>query len=122
MLKLAGLQIETRWLDIHTSVRVQVRPCTVAAIIVARAEAGKVFRADPDGDNTHTSAQASSAMVRALARFAIVAWEGICGEDDQPAAVTPDAIDALMSLWPAYDAFERLYVGPALMGEPEKNA
>ncbi|MEA7228416.1 hypothetical protein ONN88_23455, partial [Salmonella enterica subsp. enterica serovar Muenster] len=109
------------WLGLIPGVRVRVRPVTVAAIIVARADAGKVFRADDADSDPQTGAKATSAMVRSLARFAIAEGEGIGGEDDQPVEVTPEGIDALMSLWPAYDGFERLYVGPALAGETEKN-
>ena len=121
MLKLPSAQSDLRWLDLLPGARVRVRPVTVAAIIVARADAGRVFRADEADADPQTGAKATSAMVRALARFAIAEWEGIGGDDDQPAGVTLEAIDALMSLWPAYDAFERLYVGPALAGETEKN-
>ena len=121
MLKLPSAQSDLRWLDLLPGARVRVRPVTVAAIIVARADAGRVFRADEADADPQTGAKATSAMVRSLARFAIAEWEGIGGDDDQPAGVTLEAIDALMSLWPAYDAFERLYVGPALAGETEKN-
>jgi hypothetical protein len=121
MLKLPTASNEAAWLSLLPGARVRVRPVTVAAIIVARADAGKVFRADEADADPQTGAKATSAMVRSLARFAITEWEGIGGEDEAPAEVTPDAIDALMTLWPAYDSFERLYVGPALAGQTEKN-
>jgi hypothetical protein len=121
MIKLSLSSSEPAWLDLLPGVRVRARPVTVAAIIVARADAGKVFRTDEADSDPQTGAKATSAMVRSLARFAIMEWEGVGGEDDQPADVTPEGIDALMSVWPAYDGFERLYVGPALAGETEKN-
>ena len=36
-------------------------------------------------------------------------------------AVTPEGIDALLDLWPIAEAFERLYLGPALLLDAEKN-
>lgn len=122
MIKLPSAHSDLHWLDLLPGARVRVRPVTVAAIIVARADAGKVFRSEDADTDPQTGAKATSAMVRSLARFAIAEWEGIGSNDDQPAEVTPETIDALMSLWPAYDSFERLYVGPALAGETEKNA
>ena len=122
MLKLPSAHSDLHWLDLLPGARIRVRPVTVAAIIVARADAGKVFRADEADADPQTGAKATSAMVRSLARYAIAEWEGIGGEDEAPAEVTPEAVDALMSLWPAYDSFERLYVGPALAGQAEKNA
>ncbi|NEU14977.1 hypothetical protein G3T14_23315 [Methylobacterium sp. BTF04] len=121
MIRLPSASNDVVWIDLFPGVRVRVRPHTVAAIIVARADAGKVFRADEANADPQTGAKATSAMVRSLARFAIIEWEGVGGEDDLPAEVTLDGIDALMSVWPAYDGFERLYVGPALSGEAEKN-
>ncbi|MCJ2032720.1 hypothetical protein [Methylobacterium sp. J-068] len=121
MLKLPNASPDLAWLSLIPGVRIRVRPVTVAAIIVARADAGRVFRADDADSDPQTGAKAMSAMVRSLARFAITEWEGIGDVDDRPVEVTPEGIDALMSLWPAYDGFERLYVGPALAGETEKN-
>ena len=36
--------------------------------------------------------------------------------------MTPEGIDALLDLWPIAEAFERLYLGPALLLDAEKNA
>ena len=50
-------------------------------------------------------------MLQALARHAIVAWQGIADEDGAPLAVTPEAIDALMRDHPAIAArFEAEYL------------
>jgi hypothetical protein len=61
-------------------------------------------------------------FLKALARLAIKAWEGVGDANGNAAAVTPEGIDALMDLWPMADAFERLYLGPALLLDDEKNA
>jgi hypothetical protein len=41
--------------------------------------------------------------------------------EGKPAAVTSEGVEALMDLWPIADAFERQYLGPALLLEGEKN-
>jgi hypothetical protein len=35
--------------------------------------------------------------------------------------VSPEAIAAVMDLWPVAEAFERLYLGPAMVLDDEKN-
>ena len=50
-------------------------------------------------------------MLQALARHAIIAWQGIADEDGAPLAVTPEAVDALMRDHPAIAArFETEYL------------
>lgn len=122
MLQLSHQSAVPKWLDLLPGVRVCVRPVTVAAILVARGEAGAVFHGEGADTDPQTSAKATAAMVRSLARYAITDWDGVGDADDRPVPVAPEAIEALMSLWPAYDSFDRLYVGPALAGETEKNA
>jgi len=51
-----------------------------------------------------------------------VEWDGVGGEDGKALPVTPEGIFALMDLWPIAEAFERLYLGPALLLEQEKTA
>lgn len=62
-------------------------------------------------------------VARALAHKAIIRFkEGIVGEDDKEVAVTPEAIDAFLNEFPAYKAWEILYVTPALTYISEGNA
>ena len=42
-------------------------------------------------------------------------------QDGEPAQVTPEAVDALLDLWPMAEAFERFYLAPALLLDEEKN-
>lgn len=50
-------------------------------------------------------------VLQCLARHAIIAWTGVAGEDDQPAPVTPEAVDALIRDFPPIaDRFEALYL------------
>jgi len=36
-------------------------------------------------------------------------------------SLTPEGIEALLDLWPMAEAFERLYLAPALLLDDEKN-
>lgn len=122
MLKLSAQAQDAYWIDLLPEVRVKVRPATIAAIIVARTEASKVFLADDENDDPQTGAKAAAALVGSLARFAIAEWEGIGDDDDDtPAPVTDENVDKLLTLWPAHRAFDETYVRPALAGQEEKN-
>ncbi|NEU15012.1 hypothetical protein G3T14_23495 [Methylobacterium sp. BTF04] len=121
MLKLSAHPSAPAWLDLMPGVRVQMRPATPAAMIIARREAGKVFRAEGADDDPDTGTKATVALVGALARFAISDWSGVGNAEGEPVPVTAENVDALMQIWPCYDAFDQQYVGPILTGETEKN-
>ena len=108
-----NLKRENYWLDLISGVRVHVRPASTALVMAARVEALKE-EAEP--------ALRSAALIKRLAQLAIVEWDGVGGEDGEALPVTPDGVLALMDLWPIAEAFERLYLGPALLLEQEKNA
>lgn len=116
MLKLNSATSAPFWIDITGGARVQVKPVTVAAIIAAR-------QAAADAIKTHgeDSAFGIAAFTRSLARSGIVAWEGIGDADGKPVDPLPGNIDALLEVLPAFDAIDRLYVMPALIGSQEKN-
>lgn len=117
MLKLA-IDREPFWLDLLPGARVQVRPITVAAILVARSAAADVLRAGGED----AMVKAGVAFTRSLAHSGIAAWEGIGDADGNPVEPTKETIDAALELWPVFDAIDRLYVGPALIQDAEKNA
>lgn len=120
MLKLDTISDTPADLDLLPGVRVTLRPITVAAMLLARAAAAEVLRkAEAEVD---ASIAAGEAFTRALARHAIAGWEGVGDKDGKPVKPTPERIEQLMDHWPAFDAFDRLYVGPALSGFEEKNA
>jgi hypothetical protein len=107
-----NLKRENYWLDLISGVRVHVRPASTALVMAARVEALK---------EDDEPALRSTALIKRLAQLAIVEWEGVGGEDGEALPVTPEGIYALMDLWPIAEAFERLYLGPALLLEQEKN-
>ncbi|WP_371685775.1 hypothetical protein [Tabrizicola sp. YIM 78059] len=72
----------------------------------------------PEGAATE---EAALSMAKALARRAILAWEGIGDADGNPIEPSPEAIDALLDLWPAFEAFQTSYVAKGLLLDAEKN-
>jgi hypothetical protein len=105
-----------QWCDLIPGVRVKLRPLTTALMVAAR---GDPAVADlPDGATTE---EAALAMAKALAWRAILEWEGIGDADGNPIAPSPEAIDALLDLWLAFEAFQTLYVAKALLLDAEKN-
>ena len=106
-----------QWCELIPGVRVKLRPLTTALMVSAR---GDPAIADlPEGAATEDSALA---MAKALARRAILEWEGIGDTDGHPIDPSPEAIDALLDLWPAFEAFQTQYVAKALLLDAEKNA
>ena len=112
------LKREPRWLDLGHGVRLHVRPCTTALVMAARAATAREARGLP---NDEAAGTLTAAFVKTLVRLAVDQWEGVGDADGAPAAVTPEGVEALMDLWPIADAFERQYLGPALLLEEEKN-
>ena len=117
MLRL-DLKREPFWLDLDHGVRLRVRPCTTALMMAARAAAAKVDIAELE----NAVGARTAALLAALARFAAIEWEGVGDETGNAAPLTPEGVDALLSLWPMAEAFERLYLAPALLLDSEKNA
>jgi hypothetical protein len=108
------------WLDLGHGVRVHVRPCTTALMMAARAEVQR--SAEPSLNETQAAGERTAALVKALARLGIQDWQGVGDADGEPAPLTSSGVDALLDLWPMAEAFERLYLGPALLLDDEKNA
>ena len=114
------LKREPHWLDLGHGVRVHVRPCTTALMMAARAEAQR--SALPSTNETQAAGERTAALVKALGRLGIQEWQGVGDGNGEPVPLTPEGIDALLDLWPMAEAFERLYLGPALLLDDEKNA
>jgi hypothetical protein len=113
------LKREPHWLDLGHGARVHVRPCITALMMAARAEAQRA--AMPAMIDTQAAGERTAALVKALGRLGIQDWEGVGDAEGEALPVTPEGIDALLDLWPLAEAFERLYLGPALLLDEEKN-
>ena len=106
-----------QWCDLIPGVRVKLRPLTTALMVSARGDPAIAHL--PEGAATE---EAALAMAKALARRAIIEWEGIGNADGTPIEPSPEAVDALLDLWPAFEAFQTQYVAKALLLDAEKNA
>ncbi len=88
---------EPVWLDLPHGVRVQVKPLTAAVEGAAIAAAGAAVRDREFADDTERTYATANALACGLARYGVVAWEGVAGPDGAPLPVTPDAAAALAS-------------------------
>lgn len=108
-----NLKRDNYWLDILPNLRFYLRPASTAVIMAARTAALK--------DNPEDPIQRGTALLKCLADVAILEWEGVGDNDNNPLPPTTENIKALLDLWPVAEAFERLYLAPALLLEQEKN-
>ncbi|NAZ38350.1 hypothetical protein [Rubellimicrobium sp. CFH 75288] len=106
-----------RWLDLLPGVRLKLRPLTTALMVSARADPA-VEALPPEA----TTEELALAMAKAVARRAVLDWEGVGDAAGNPVAVSPEGIDALLDIWPAFEAFQAAYVAKGLLLEQEKNA
>jgi hypothetical protein len=72
---------------------------------------------EPEASNDERAA----IFATALARRAVVDWEGVGDADGNPLPVSDEGIDALLSLWPIFEAFNLLYVSRGMLLDAEKN-
>lgn len=106
-----------RWNDLAPGVRVQLRPLTTALMVATRSD--PVIEAVSEDASDEERAVA---FAKALARRAVLAWEGIGDADGNPIDPSPEGIDALLDIWPIFEAFQLTYVSKGLLLEQEKNA
>jgi len=105
-----------QWLDLAPGLRLLVGPLTTALMVSARADAA--IETMPD---TATTEELALAMAKAVARRAILEWEGVGDDKGDPVPVTPEGIDALLEIWPVFEAFQTKYVARGLILDAEKN-
>lgn len=112
---------EPRWVELIPGLRVQLRPLTTALMVAARADpALDLAAAEVDAGPIATEALALT-MAKALARQAILDWEGVGDAEGHPLPVSPAAIDAALDIWPVFEAFQTIYVSKGLVLDAEKN-
>ena len=104
------------WLTLAPGLRLQVAPLTTALMVSARAD--PAIEALPD---TATQEELALAMAKAVARRAVLDWEGVGDDAGDAVPVTPDGIDALLEIWPVFEAFQTMYVAKGLILDAEKN-
>lgn len=125
MLRL-NLTNEPRWLDFGGGLRLLLRPADMD--LIAEAEGDEDLQAlrdelGPDEAPTREQAIAmGKAMAGAVARLAIVGWEGVGDEQGRVIAKpTVEGIDALMRHPAVFPRFQAEYLEPALTLVSEGN-
>ena len=106
-----------QWLDLAPGLRLLVGPLTTALMVSARAD--PAIEALPEGA---TQEALALAMAKAVARRAVLDWEGVGDDAGNVVPVTPEGIDALLEIWPVFEAFQTMYVAKGLILDAEKNA
>jgi len=90
------------WLDLPRGVRVEIRPVTTAVMAAAQAADARrlaaIRIADPDLDPDMARGLSFAFLVKALARHAVTAWEGVGDAAGQPLLLSPEAVERLMDL------------------------
>jgi hypothetical protein len=104
------------WLTLAPGLRLQVAPLTTALMVSARAD--PAIEALPV---TATQEELALAMAKAVARRAVLDWEGVGDDTGNIIPVSPDGIDALLEIWPVFEAFQTQYVAKGLILDAEKN-
>ena len=111
-----NLTATPEWLDLAPGLRLKVGPLTTALMVSARAD--PAIEALPEGASQE---ELALAMAKAVARRAVLDWEGVGDAMGQPLPITPEGIDALLEIWPVFEAFQAQYVARGLMLDAEKN-
>ena len=104
------------WLTLAPGLRLQVAPLTTALMVSARAD--PAIEALPD---TATQEELALAMAKAVARRAVLDWEGVGDGAGNIVPVSSEGIDALLEIWPVFEAFQTQYVAKGLILDAEKN-
>jgi hypothetical protein len=134
---------DPRWVELAPGVRVQLRPLTTALMVATRKDPAVAALPEPAFEAVEPLPAEELAMpvpssaflaaedvseeeralifAKALARRAILDWEGVGDADGNAVDPSPAHIDALLDIWPVFEAFQLRYVSKGLLLEQEKN-
>jgi hypothetical protein len=111
-----NLTATPEWLALTPGLRLLVGPLTTALMVSARAD--PAIEAMPEGASQE---ELALAMAKAVARRAVLDWEGVGDDAGNLLPVSPEGIDALLEIWPVFEAFQTQYVARGLILDAEKN-
>jgi hypothetical protein len=112
-----NLTATPEWLDLAPGLRLLVGPLTTALMVSARADlAVETLSVGA------TQEEMALAMAKSVARRAVLDWEGVGDDAVNIIPVSPQGIDALLEIWPVFEAFQTQYVARGLLLDAEKNA
>jgi len=120
MLRL-NLSTEPHWLDLSHGVRLLVEPLTTAIMLAARSDPA-IVAAATDAEGTASNDDLARIVAKAVACIVVKDWDGVGDENGEPMVISSDGIDALLELWPIFEAFQTKYIAGALILDAEKNA
>jgi hypothetical protein len=103
-------------LHLALGVHVTVEPLSTAIMVAARSDRQVRDIAPGTADDS-----IAVTFAKAIAKRAILDWDGVGDEAGAPLPVTPEAIDALLDLWPIFESFQTAYVAKGLELDAEKN-
>jgi len=58
---------------------------------------------------TATTEELALAMAKAVGRRAVLDWEGVGDDAGDVIPVSPEGVDALLEIWPVFEAFQTQY-------------
>ena len=111
-----NLTATPEWLDLAPGLRVLVSPLTTALMVSARADPSIESLPETAGQE-----DLALAMAKSVARRAVLDWEGVGDDAGNIVPVSPEGIDALLEIWPVFEAFQTQYVAKGLILDAEKN-
>jgi hypothetical protein len=139
MLRL-NLKKEPYWLDLPADVKLKVRPLSTAIMSAAqssviktitdwrqerksRMEVGADVSDLPDVDDEETRHGLSeSLLIKAMARGAVIEWQGVLNSaGDAPAVVNDQAVNDLMDIWFIAQDFWKKYTASLSLLDAEGN-
>jgi len=104
------------WLELMPDLRVQLTPLTTALMVAARNDDDVTALSEDVSDE-----ERALIFAKAIARIAIFDWEGVGDVDGHNIPVSPEGIDALLDIYPVFEAFQLRYVSKGLLMDAEKN-
>lgn len=119
MLRLNLNNKDARWIDLVSGVRLLVDPMSTSVMMAARGD--PAVQAAAEAEARPEDETIAVIVAKAVAHIVVQDWEGIGDEAGEPLAVTPDNLDALLDLWPMFEAFQTRYIAGGLVLEQEKN-
>ena len=111
---------EPSWLDLGHGVRLLVQPLSTAVMMAARSDPA-IAAAAIDAETAPSNDDLARIVAKAVARIVVKDWDGVGDARGTPLAVTPEGIDALLEIWPIFEAFQTKYIAGGLILEQEKN-
>jgi hypothetical protein len=104
------------WLELMPELRVHLMPLTTALMVAARNDDAVTALSEDVSDE-----ERALVFAKAIAKIAILDWEGVGDVDGHNIPVSPEGIDALLDIYPVFEAFHLRYVSKGLLMDAEKN-